>query len=65
MEEVKFPEIVAEMARHGERYGELAKKIGMSYNSLWRRLAGKTEWTIDEINKVCEIYGKSYEELFK
>lgn len=65
MKVVKFPNLVAEMAKRGDTYEELAQKTKISYNSLWRRLTGKTEWNIDEIDRVCKHYGKSFEELFK
>jgi len=65
MKVIKYPELVAEMARHGEERKDLAKYLDIAYHALWRRMIGKTEWTNSEIQKVCEHYGKSYEELFK
>lgn len=65
MKIVKYPNLVSEMARHGDTYEELAKTIGITYNSIWRRLTGRTCWNIEEIDRVCEHYKKTYEELFK
>ena len=65
MKEVKYPGLVGEMARRGETQRTLAKLLGTSYNSIWRRLTGRTEWSIGEIEKICEHFGKDYYELFK
>lgn len=65
MKVIKCPGLVAEMARRGEERKDLAQCLGIAYSALWRRMIGQTEWTNSEIKKVCEHYGKSYEELFK
>lgn len=65
MKELKYPELAAEMVRNGETQRILAKKLGMTYQAIWRRLSGRVEFTIDEIEAICEHYGKTFEELFK
>lgn len=65
MKEVKYPNLVGEMARHGDTQRTIADLLNTSYNSIWRRLTGRTEWTISEIDKLCEYYQKNYDELFK
>ena len=65
MKEVKYPNLVGEMARHGDTQRTIADLLNTSYNSIWRRLTGRTEWTISEIDILCEHYKKSYDELFK
>lgn len=65
MKKFKYPLLVAEMIRHGELQEDLAKVLELSIGSISRRLTGRTRWSIDEANKICEHYGKSYEELFK
>lgn len=65
MRAVKYPELAAEMVRNGDTQRTLAKKLGMTYQAIWRRLSGRVEFTIDEIEDICELYGKTFEELFK
>lgn len=38
----------------GLTQGELALKIGISSNSLSRKLTGKREFRLDEVCKICE-----------
>ncbi len=65
MKYVKYPELMGEMAKHGDTQRALAKILGITYSSVWRRLTGQKEWTISEVDKICEHYGKDYYELFK
>ena len=61
----KYPKIVAEMIVDGKTFEELAKIFGMSKQTLVYKLKGESEWTIDEIEKVCIYFGKDYYDLFK
>lgn len=63
--DVKYPGIVAEMARHGDTNIDLAKKIGISREAVRLKIIGKNQWTIEEIEKICKIYKKDYYELFR
>lgn len=65
MKKIVYPEIIAEMARHGDTQISLSKILGITNASISRRLSGKKDWTISEIEKLCEYYGKDYYELFK
>lgn len=65
MKILKYPELVGEMAKHGDTQKTLAKLLDITYSSVSRRLSGKAEWSISEIEKLCEYYGKDYYELFK
>lgn len=65
MKELKYPELRGEMAKHGDTQRTLAKLLGITYASVCRRLAGKTEWSISEIEKICNHYDKDFKELFK
>ena len=65
MKEVKYPGLLAEMAKHGDKQKSLAKLLGKSVPSISKRLLGKKEWSIGEIEKICEHYDKDYYELFK
>lgn len=65
MKSVKYPELAGEMARCGENRKTLAKHLGLTYGAFCRRMTGTKEWSISEIDKICEHYGKNYYELFK
>lgn len=65
MKKILYPGLVAEMAKHGDTQKTLGKLIGVNDTNLGRRLNGKTEWSISEIEKICEYYQKDYYELFK
>ena len=65
MKQVKYPGLVSEMAKRGDTQGVLAKLLELPRESICRRLSGKIEWSIGEIDKICEFYGKDYYELFK
>ena len=65
MRKILYPELVGEMARHGDTQISLAKLIGITNSSVCRRFKGKTDWKNSEIDKICEHYGKNYNELFK
>ena len=61
----KYPNLLAEMARKGDTKGKLCEVLGIKRSALWTRLNGTTQWKMGEINKLCERYNKTYEELFK
>lgn len=65
MNKLKYPELVAEMAKHGDTQKTIAKLLGISNVSVCRRFSGKKEWSISEVDKICEHYNKNYYELFK
>lgn len=65
MEKILYPELLGEMAKHGDTQKSLAKLLGITYSSVSRRLSGKSEWSISEIDILCEHYDKNYYELFK
>ena len=65
MKKLLYPELVGEMAKHGDTQQKLAEIIGITYASVCRRLSGKSEWTISEVDKICKYYDKDYYTLFK
>ena len=65
MKKSKYPELRAEMVRHGDTQSAIANLINITVTSICRRLSGEIDWKISEIEKICKHYGKSYDELFK
>ena len=65
MKNLKYPNLVGEMAKRGETQSTLAKLLDLHKNSICKRLSGEVEWSIGEIDKLCEHFGKDYYELFK
>lgn len=65
MKEKKYPKLIAAMAVKGDTQWTLCDLLGVTRTTIYTRLIGKTEWTIGEIEKLCERYNKDYYELFK
>lgn len=65
MKVIKYPGLVAEMARRGDTQKTICKLLGLTISNVSRRFSGKVDWSISEIEKICEYYGKDYYELFK
>lgn len=65
MKKVKYPGLVGEMAKRGDTQKTLSKLLDIPLASISRRLSGEIEWSISEIDKICEHYKKDYYELFK
>ena len=65
MKKILYPGLLAEMAKHGDTLNTIGKLIGVTNSSVSKRFSGKVEWSISEIEKICEYYGKDYYELFK
>lgn len=54
-EKMKANLIKSKLAEKNMSQADLAKSIGMSTNSLSRKLTGKREFTIAEANAVCTV----------
>lgn len=65
MKNIVYLELIAEMAKRGETRRSIAKLLGISNATVSRKLSNETEWTISEIEKLCDFFGKDYYELFK
>lgn len=57
--------IVRKMHENHESQKKLAAIIGIGDLSLRNKLAGRVEWSIGEIEKLCEHYNMDFYELFK
>lgn len=65
MTQIKYMKLFVEMRKNEDTQKSIAKVLGISQQAISRKLSGKNEWTISEIDKICEYYNKSYYELFK
>lgn len=63
MEEVKFSGLKAEMARRGDTNKTLADLLKISESSISRRLTGEVDWSVGEIEVLCNHYTKDAYEL--
>ena len=62
---IKYKNLLIEMVKHGETQSDIANLLGIARTTVNFRISGKSEWTINEIEKICEHYQKDYYELFK
>lgn len=51
---MNVPALKAEIARNEMTYAEVAKKIGMSETTFWRRLKSG-DFGLDEVNKLISV----------
>jgi transcriptional regulator with XRE-family HTH domain len=56
--------IKAVLARRGLRQKDLAELLGISPATTNEKIRGKSEFKESEINKLIEITGMNYEEIF-
>ena len=64
-EETKFSGLRAQMAKYGHNQSDLAKVFNKSIGYINSRLNGRVDWSLTDINTLCELYNVSFEELFK
>lgn len=62
---IKYPNLLAEMARHGEKQKEIGKLLGVTAATVCRKLSGQIDWSFGEVDILCEHYNKDYYYLFK
>lgn len=63
--DIRYKGLRAEMARHKHTQNTLSGLLGVPQSGISKRLQGFVVWRKNEIDKICQFYGKSYEELFK
>ena len=63
--EIKYPNLEVEMSRNGDTQKKLADLLNITQQTVSKKLAGKVDWTIGEIEIICEHYNKDYYQLFK
>ena len=52
---VLYPNLVAELARHGITITNLAERLGMSRNNLYNKLYGVTNFTLKDLIAIQEV----------
>ncbi len=62
--EVIYPNLVSEMAKKGITQAVMAKILGISRGAISRKLSGHNDWTITEVDTLCEYFEKNYYQLF-
>ena len=62
---VLYPTVEAEMARRGETQTYVAWLLGTTVSNINNKLAGRTAWTIGDVETLCEHYKMEYSKLFK
>lgn len=62
---VRYPNLLAEMARMGVTAAALGELLNISLSAVYRRLNGLTEWSKSEIDTICDHFGKDYDYLFR
>lgn len=60
-----YPNLKAEMVRKGLSLKDLAKQTNIRYETFCKKCRGGAEFTIPEIYKIIEIFGMTFEYLFK
>lgn len=63
--EVKYPNLVAEMAKNGDKQKTLVKLLESTPATICNKLSGKANWTLREVDIICDYYKKDYYTLFK
>jgi hypothetical protein len=59
-----FPGLAAQMAYHYHDNFKLAEILGISYDSVLRRLNGTTDFELTEVKMLMKAYNTSFEDLF-
>ena len=65
MTQIKYMDLYVEMKKNEETQKSIANLLGISQQAISRKLSGKNEWTISEIDKLCKHYDKDFYVLFK
>ena len=59
-----FPGLAAEMSRNYHDIYGTAELLGISYDSLRRRLSGEIDFELSQIKQLMEMYERSFDSLF-
>lgn len=62
---VMFPNLRAEMVKRGDNQTTIAKLLGISDATCSKKMRGTCKWYLEEVDTLCEYFGKDYYYLFK
>ena len=62
---IKYPNLLAEIRRRGETQDDIAKLLNIARTTVNIKLQGKRDWTISEIETICNHFEMGYYDLFK
>lgn len=48
------------MTRHGITQTKLGEEIGLGQSDVSRRIKGEYRWTLQEMFRICELFGEDY-----
>ena len=65
MKVYKYPTLYNEMRKHNESLRKVGELLGVTPQTISAKLTDEHDWTISEIEFLCEHYGKDYYELFR
>ena len=65
LKELVYPNLYAEIMRNGEKQQDIGNLLGIAKTTVNHKLSGKYDWTISEIETLCNHFKKDYYELFK
>ena len=66
MNNTKYPEIVKQMKLHKQNLHDVAVLLEIpNISQVSRRLSGKVEWTLGEVEILCKYYNIDFWELFR
>lgn len=60
----KYSKLTEEMKNNKETQKHLSEVLGITDVSFRKKLAGRNDWTIGEIETLCDYFKRDYYELF-
>ena len=61
-----YPEVVNQMKLHNQNLHDVAELLSIpNISQVSRRLSGKVQWTIGEVEILCRYYNLDFWELFR
>lgn len=60
-----YPNLEFEKVKNGDTYEDLGSIVDNAKSTVLRKMRGKSSWTEEDIEALCEYYKKDYYYLFK
>lgn len=61
---MKYLKLRIEMLKRGYKYKHLATLLNVTEAVISHRFTGRSDFTFDEVKKICEHFNMSFEQLF-